>query len=98
MSFKNTEVAGVAHVPPLFSLFPRTSTLTHLGTKARHGSNLTLAQDTEQDYYLHVNRARYKDEARKQRFNIQTVMLIGCYTMLVSIASVLQPTVLLGDS
>lgn len=52
-----------------------------------HGSNLTLAQDTEQDYYLHVNRARYKDDARKQRFNLQTVMLIGCYTMLVSTRS-----------
>lgn len=60
----------------------RTSTLSRHDLHP-HGSNLTLAQDTEQDYYMHIHRARYKDEARKQRFNLQTFMLIGCYTMLV---------------
>ncbi|XP_066958510.1 uncharacterized transmembrane protein DDB_G0289901-like [Macrobrachium rosenbergii] len=75
--------------PDLLNALPRTRNNSRASTLSRgqlHHSNLTLAQDTEQDYYTHINRSRFKDEARKQRFNIQTVMLIGCYTMLFVVA------------
>ncbi|KAK7074655.1 hypothetical protein SK128_009806 [Halocaridina rubra] len=78
--------------PDILNALPRTrnnsraSTLTRAQLHRGPGSNLTLAQDTEHDYYTHINRGRYKDESRKQRFNIQTVMLIGCYTMLFVVA------------
>ncbi|XP_071513631.1 uncharacterized protein [Panulirus ornatus] len=81
---------SVHREPDLLSALPhphnnsRTSTLSR--PRDPHGSNLTLAQDTDQDYYMHIQRSRYKDEARKQRFNLQTVMLIGCYTMLFVVA------------
>ncbi|XP_068245844.1 uncharacterized transmembrane protein DDB_G0289901-like [Palaemon carinicauda] len=75
--------------PDLLNALPRTHNTSRASTISRgqlHHSNLTLAQDTEQDYYTHINRSRFKDEARKQRFNLQTVMLIGCYTMLFVVA------------
>ncbi|XP_045603580.1 uncharacterized protein DDB_G0283357 [Procambarus clarkii] len=81
---------SVHREPDLLTALPRTHHNSRTSSLSRtrdpHGSNLTLAQDTEQDYYMHIHRARYKDEARKQRFNLQTVMLIGCYTLLFVVA------------
>ncbi|XP_053634469.2 uncharacterized transmembrane protein DDB_G0289901-like [Cherax quadricarinatus] len=89
-SLPRNHSVNVHREPDLLTALPRTHNNSRSSTLSRtrdpHGSNLTLAQDTEQDYYMHVHRARYKDEARKQRFNLQTVMLIGCYTLLFVVA------------
>ncbi|KAF2367445.1 hypothetical protein FHG87_001800 [Trinorchestia longiramus] len=61
------------------------------------GSHLSLqqatvmpsSQDRAQDYYLQVNRLPYKEDARKHRFNLQTVLLIGCYTLLFVMAIII---------
>ena len=60
-----------------------------------HGSQLSLnrqsslppppPQPTPADFFMQVNRLpSFKDESRKHRFTLQTVMLIGCYALLVS--------------
>ncbi|CAL4076241.1 unnamed protein product, partial [Meganyctiphanes norvegica] len=85
--------SDVLHEPDLLmTTIPRVpggsrhSTLSRHQNMGHHRSNLSLANDTDQDYYIHATRARYKDDERKQRFNLQTVMLIGCYTMLFVVA------------
>lgn len=58
-----------------------------------HGSHLSLnhlplgltsPETRTADFFMPGNRLPYKDDSRKHRFNLQTVMLIGCYTLLVS--------------
>ena len=68
----------------LMETLPRSLHDSRNSTLSRVPSHISMARETGQDYYLHIQQNRYKDEARKQRFNLQTVMLIGCYTLLVS--------------
>ena len=63
---------------------PRVNPDSRNSTLSRVPSHMSMPRESGQDYYLHVQQNRFKEEARKQRFNLQTVMLIGCYTLLVS--------------
>ncbi|XP_018018572.1 putative uncharacterized protein DDB_G0289263 [Hyalella azteca] len=69
----------------------------YLPLRSHGGSHLSLqqgtviptVQDRAQDYYLQVNRLPFKEDSRKHRFNLQTVLLIGCYTLLFVMAIII---------
>lgn len=54
---------------------------------SRHNTLEPLTQPTPADYFM--QRLPFKDDGRKHRFNLQTVMLIGCYTLLFVMAIVI---------
>ncbi|RXG72256.1 hypothetical protein Avbf_07270 [Armadillidium vulgare] len=70
------------HAQPdiIVNALPRSRAESRTGSLTRNAVN--LSQDNSHDYYLDIHRQRFKDEKRKHRFNLQTVMLIGCYTLL----------------
>lgn len=73
------------HAQPdiLVNALPRSRANSRSGSLPRNP--VALSQDNSHDYYLDMHRQRFKEEKRKNRFNLQTVMLIGCYSLLVSL-------------